>query len=182
MVAKTIRSRSPASRPASARARRAASAPSAADDWPLRASRRSAIPVRCRIHSSVVSMNSESRSLVTRPSGTYMPEPRTTVWMGGTSRSYRRAPGRPLGERGQIDVAGDVVGGRGPAEDPHARGCVDPHAAGVLVLHAEGGEHGADDGRLVGLEVDRQRAGGRAARLEARDRDVAGRAGVEEIE
>src|SRR5215467_13390532 len=165
--------------PASASARRAASAPRTDEDCPRRASRRSAMPVRWRIHSSVVSMKSERRSLVTRPSGTNMPEPRTTIWTGGTPRSYRRDP---LRDRGEVDVAGDVVGRRVPAEHAHARRDVDPHAAGVLVRDTEGAEDGTDDRRLVGLEMHGERSGRPAVREEAIDRDVAGGAGVEELD
>src|SRR5450755_676999 len=53
------------------------------------------MPVRCRIHSSVVSMRRDIRAFVTTPSGTNMPEPRTTVRGRVTCPDYRKSGGRP---------------------------------------------------------------------------------------
>ena len=64
---------------------------------PRRAKRRSWMPVRWRIHSSLVSIRSERRSLVTTPSGTCTPVPRTTVVAAGAwpLGFYRHRGGDP---------------------------------------------------------------------------------------
>ncbi len=55
------------------------------------------MPVRWRIHSSVVSISRDNLALVTTPSGKNMPEPRMTVLGGFTSEiiAIRRVSGRP---------------------------------------------------------------------------------------
>src|SRR4051812_29732241 len=75
IVAQTIRSRSFGSMPAASMALRAAAAPRVAVDSPGPAMRRSRMPVRWTIHSSLVSTIRDSSSLVRRFSGSALPVP-----------------------------------------------------------------------------------------------------------
>ena len=69
VVATMIRSMSEASRPAAARARRAASAPRSDAAWLATAWRRERMPVRSTIQASLVSTNLARSSLVTISGG-----------------------------------------------------------------------------------------------------------------
>ena len=156
-----------ASSPASVRARRAASGRGPRRTVPRRANRRCSIPVRWRIHSSVVSMSSESRSFVTMPSGTNIPDPRTTVVGGGTRRSYRTAPpaqtGRPRGtalsaQRREIDVGACA---RRLPQSRRRRSCrrhVDADPAAGLIRDPESGEHRVDARAGVIADLERELA------------------------
>src|SRR5687767_7208436 len=109
------------------------------------------MPVRCRIHSSLVSMRRDIRSFVTTPSGTNIPEDRITV-VGGTARDAIRS-GRPRSgsaERVDLDVARDGVHLGGPDVEEHPLGGFDDEPAVVLVGRAEGGHHRVDaDGSVL---------------------------------
>src|SRR5207302_6030538 len=82
IVAKTMPSMYSFDRSAFDSASWAAIEPSSADPWPLSAYRRSSIPLRVRIHSSVVSMSGVSASLRTTFFGTPIPLPVMTDFMG----------------------------------------------------------------------------------------------------
>src|SRR5688572_20694817 len=121
------------------------------------------MPVRCRIHSSLVSMSRDIRSLVTTPSGTNIPEERMTVVGDTTARSYQEnGRGGPVGlrptpwseKRVYLDVAGHRVHLGGPGVEEHPLGGFDHEPPVVLVGRAQGGHHRIQAGRAVRADRD----------------------------
>ena len=97
VVATITKSMSDPSSPAAARAFRAASAPKVEEVSPGPLTRRSWMPVRWTIHSSLVSTLFANSSFVTIREGTALPEPTTTARLRPTAgkSERRRTPMRP---------------------------------------------------------------------------------------
>ena len=96
-VASTMASMSPRARPDASMARRLARSARSTPVSPSRTQWRWRMPVRCAIHSSVVSMTAARSSLVTMRSGTAMPVPRMRLRVmryrcGGGGRAGRCCP------------------------------------------------------------------------------------------